>query len=98
MVVIPLALLTTMSGPNSASKSTASQMTEIATDVHTSGTTVWGSHRRGSGRACEGGSCEVVAMSRLLSLTQPSLPRAWGGGRFEIADAELTVADPARRR
>jgi hypothetical protein len=68
IVVVPEALLTTRSGPNSASNSTASHITAIASDAHISTTRTCENNRRLSGGAPEA-SCETVVKSNTSFLS-----------------------------
>lgn len=75
IVVVPEALLTTRSGPNSASNSTASHITAIASDAHISWTRTCENNRRLSDSASED-PCEAVVKS---NTSFPSNSRAGRG-------------------
>ena len=68
IVVVAEALLTMTSGPNSASDSTASHITAIASDAHISWTRTCENNRRFSGSALED-SCETVVKSKTSFLS-----------------------------
>ena len=91
-----VALFDTMSGPNNASKSTASHITEIASDAHISGTRSRLDHVRLSARTPEG-SWEIVVKSTPPSGPHAGAPHA-AAHRWRPALPALDTTDPTVAR